>query len=257
MEGDPHKQITILKELAIEGVEYTPVDPERSVEKWIPVTIGNSRRLVGPLQGIDGIGPVSVRDILKSRKDGSPLKESIAKKLQNPRTRIDSLFPIADAIRRLHPDLVSSQVLMPETRPVNIIDIESNKGARVVVLCLISKINPSDENSEVKLAKRNGRRIVGPSMALNLFVRDDTDEVLCRVHYRDYERLGKPIVERAGAGKALYAIMGDVMDVNFKMIWIRGAKYLGSIGDDLLSDESLGAAKSVAAAPDADAAEEA
>jgi hypothetical protein len=63
-----------------------------------------------------------------------------------------------------------------------------------------------------------------------MFVRDDTDEILCRVFRFDYEKIGKEIFERGKAGKAIYAIKGFIPRwATFRMIQISRVKYLGDM----------------------------
>src|SRR4029077_5637284 len=48
-EADAQKQISLLRELSQEGIEYISVDPDHSTDKWTPVQKGNRHILVGPL----------------------------------------------------------------------------------------------------------------------------------------------------------------------------------------------------------------
>jgi hypothetical protein len=51
----------------------------------------------------------------------------------------------------------------------------------MVVLAKIIDINPRDHNEVGNLAKRNGSKINGPHLFLNLVIEDDTDRLLARV----------------------------------------------------------------------------
>jgi hypothetical protein len=90
-----------------------------------------------------------------------------------------------------------------------------------------TRIAPRDENDLAKV-KRRGRELSGPSMALNMFLRDDSDEILCRVNRFDYDKIAQDIVERGKAGKAIYAIKGTVPK-DFRMISIQKVKYIGDM----------------------------
>lgn len=228
MESDPSRQIQLLRELAKEGIEYVAVDVEHSVDKWVPVTIGNSRKIVGPLTNVQGIGPATVMEILDCRRTGKPLRGPVAKRLIGAKTPIDSLFPIADAVKRKYPSLVLDAGI--DTTPTDVIEVQPGCKGEVVVIVRVDRIQPSDENAPVKAAKRGGRLLSGPSMALNIFASDDTDEVLCRVDRFKYDRLARPIVEEGGAGKALWALKGTVPR-DFRMVSINQIKYLGRIDE--------------------------
>lgn len=227
-ENDPTKQIQLLGELAKEGIEYVSFDREHSTDKWTYKQEGNKQILVGPLTSIKGIGPATVSEILDSRRNGTPLRATISKRLDNARTDIDTLTPIADTINRLHPDLSEVGIISSQT---NIKDVQIGLKGQVLILAVAKSIAPRDDNDAQKVAQRNGRRVYGPSMALNLFMRDDTDEIFCKVHRRQFENMGRPIIERGRAGKALYAIKGTVPD-NFRMIWVERVKFLGFMDDE-------------------------
>jgi hypothetical protein len=152
----------------------------------------------------------------------------VAKRLATAKTPIDSLFPIADAVRRKYPNLEMDANI--STKPTDVIDVQPGVGSSIVIVVRADRIAPSDENAPVKVQKRNGRVFTGPTMALNIFVSDDTDEIFCKVDRRDYERLGRPILEEGGAGKALWAIKGDVPR-DFRMIRVKQIKYLGRIDE--------------------------
>jgi hypothetical protein len=227
-EGDAQKQISLLRELAAEGIEYVSVDPEHSTDKWAPVHKGNKSILVGPLTSIKGIGPAKVSEILDARKNGTELKPGVAKALKNAKTDIDTLSPIADTIKRLHPNLDEIGII---SAPTPIKEVQCGVKGQVLILAVAKSIAPRDDNDAQKVAQRNGRRVWGPSMALNMFLRDDTDEIFCKVHRRQFETMGRPIIETGRAGKALYAIKGSVPD-NFRMIWVERVKFLGFLDDE-------------------------
>jgi hypothetical protein len=110
-----------------------------------------------------------------------------------------------------------------------VIDIQPNgTDQEVLVFCCAENIKPRDENEEQNIAKRGGRRIVGETSYLNLRLADDTDVIFAKVNRWDYERLGRPIVERGRAGKALYAVKGSVPR-DFRMISVKAVKFVGSL----------------------------
>src|SRR4029077_13342859 len=89
---DPENQIAVLRKLKNEGIDYVPVDPDRSTDRWSIREESGKKVLVGPVGGVTGIGPRTVSDVLDSRRTGKPLNPSVRKKLENPKTKIDSLF---------------------------------------------------------------------------------------------------------------------------------------------------------------------
>lgn len=236
-EKDPLKMIQTLRELRDEGIDYIPVDPEYSTDKWNFREKDGKRVLVGPLNMIKGIGPKMTREILDARRDGKPVRETLIKRLERGITPIDTLYPIRDKINELIPDLRKKNI---HTTPTAIAKIEPGKVHSVVVLAVLKKIAPRDENDAQKVAKRiqtaaargtrtNGR-LDGKTMALNLFIEDDTDEIFAKVDRFKFDAIAKPIIERGKPGKALYAIKGTVPN-DFRMISVEFVKYLGDLGE--------------------------
>ena len=99
-----------------------------------------------------------------------------------------------------------------------------------MIFGLVKRIQPRDENDLHSIAKRDGRKLEGPSWSLNLFMHDDTDEILCKIDRFDYETSGKRIEEIGGQGDSLYAIKGRIPR-GFRMILISGIRYLGRMSD--------------------------
>jgi hypothetical protein len=227
-ESMPIRQIMILRELKMEqDINYIPVDPFHSEQRWTITERDGQKVLLGPLTLIKGIGPAIMNEILIARRTGQPLKATIAKKLVNAKTAIDSLYPVTDAVRRLHPDLKAIGIYS-NTTPIK--SVQMGYSGDVLVLAVATKIAPKDENETINVVKRGGRLLTGPTAALNLFVRDDTDEIFCKVGRYDYERIGRQITETGRAGKSLYAIKGSV-PYDFRMIKVSQVKYLGEIED--------------------------
>jgi DNA polymerase III alpha subunit len=225
-EADSGKQIALLRELAAEGIEYVPIDPDHSTDRWTPAKKDGKTVLVGPLTAIKGIGPAKMRTIIECRASGEALPVGIAKQLANATTALDSLFPIADAVKRIHPDISTSANIV--TRPINAIEVQCGVPGEVMVFALIKKVMPRDENDSANVQKRGGKRYSGPTQALNLFVADDTDEIFCKVDRFAFEKIGRKMMETARAGKSLYAIKGTIPR-NFRMISINSVRYLGEI----------------------------
>ena len=225
-EKEPEKQIALLRELAIEGIGYTSIDKEHSSDRWEPVDKDGVKSLVGPLTLIKGFGPATVREVIDSRKSGLPLRASVAKKLEAAKTDVDSLFPIADSIKRLHPDLEAINIV---SSPTPVINVQCGVRGDVMILALAKKLAPLNENEPSRVAKR-GRKVSGPTDALNMFFMDDTDEIFCKIDRYNFERIGREVSERGRQGKALYAIKGTIPE-DFRMIKVRQIKFLGFTDD--------------------------
>lgn len=231
-ESDPQKQIALLRELKSEGIDYVAVDPDHSTDKWEPITTDRGQRLVGPLTSIRGIGPATVLEILDARKSGKPIRETLRKRLEQATTGLDTLYPITDRVQKLHPDLTSINIV---SRPTPIAKVQCGINGEVMIIGVVKKIAPKDENQQVSVAKREaaGRRglLNGPIQALNLFIQDDTDEIFAKIDRYRYPHLGIPIVDRGRAGKSLWALKGSCPS-GFRMLSVTAVKYLGDMEDD-------------------------
>jgi hypothetical protein len=136
---------------------------------------------------------------------------------------------VADWIKELDPDgttigkLTSPSVRI--TSPImQIKDVQCGVEGAVVIAALVERIAPRDENDLQKVKKR-GYELRGPTMCLHMFMRDDSDSILCKIDRYDYQRLALEIIERGKAGKALYAIKGTV-PLRFRMIKVQRVLYL-------------------------------
>lgn len=229
-EKDPSRQIALLRELNDEGIDYVPIDPDHSTDRWEP----KGKTLVGPLTNVKGLGPKTVQEVLRSRETGAPLRPVLAKKLKQAKTEIDTLFPVRDRVRELFPDLSAINIV---SKPRNIIDCQCGERGEVMIIGLARKIAPKDENEAVNIAKRGGRVLSGPSAALNLFMLDDTDEIFCKIDRFKFEQIGRAVVERGRAGKAIYAVKGTIPP-GFRMISVKSIRYIGDMDDVLEAGRS-------------------
>ena len=232
----PAKQISLLREMQAEGIDYVPVDAQKSTDKWQAAVINGKKVLVGPVQNVKGIGPKMVSQIVSSRARGEPLPSRAQKLLANPKTDIDSLWPIRDAFERIMPDPAARGII---TAPRKLIDVQANGTDQEVLVFVVAKqIKPRDENELVNVAKR-GYKLNGPTDSLNLWIMDDTDTIFAKVNRFDYARIGKEIVERGKPGKALYAIKGKV-PLDFRMISVKQIRYIGDLEDDKMVAQEKG-----------------
>lgn len=226
-ETDPAKQIHLLREMNEEGIDYVPVDKDKSTDRWQASTINGVRILLGPVQNVRGIGPKMVSQIVSSRIRGEPLPSRAAKLLTNPVTDIDSLWPVRDAIRRIMPDPAANGIVSQITPVIKV--QTRGEDHEVVVFVVARQIKPKDENEAVNVAKR-GFKLSGPTASINLNMADDSDVIFCKIGRFEYQRMGRDVIDRGKAGKALYAVKG-IVPANFRMIRVKMIRYIGDIDD--------------------------
>lgn len=229
----PESRIRILRELHDEGISYLPVHIDLSTDEWRVDTVDDRQVLIGPVSNVIGIGPMLVKQIMSCRMRGETLPARASKLLTNPKTDIDTLWPIRDAFAHLMPDPTARNIY---TKPSRVIDVqESMDRDSHLFFVTMNKINPRDENEEVRIAKRDGKRIeYGPTAYLNCNIRDDSGQLFAKINCADYDRMAKPIIDRGKPNKALYAIKGNAWgDETFRGITITAVRYIGDIGGEI------------------------
>jgi len=222
-EHDTARQIQLLREMKNEGIDYVDVDPDHSTDRW---SIANNK-LIGPLTAIKGFGPATVTEILESRKSGTMLRARVAERLREAKTDLGTLYPIKAAIHRLLPNPISAGIV---SKTYNLKELQCGIEESVVAIAVAVKIDPRDENEEVNIRKRNGVVKKGQTKYLNMFFRDDTDEIFVKIDRFKFNELAIPIIERGRPGKSIYAIKGTVPN-GFRMISVDRIKYIGDMED--------------------------
>jgi len=230
-ESDPSSQIQMLREMHAEGYKYVPIDPERSGRKWTIGEHDGEAVLVGPLSNVKGIGPKLVAAIVGARERGERPPERARKLMESTITPIDSLWPIRDGFKRLMPDPGARNI---HTSPMAIEDVQIEADDyEALVFCTLSKINPRDENETVLVARRGYEVKDGLTTSLNLQLTDDTDTIFGKIDRWKFPKMGKDIIDRGRTNKALYAVKGKVRGGGgFRMIMIKGIRYIGDIDED-------------------------
>jgi hypothetical protein len=172
-----------------------------------------------------GSGCPEVKETEKSLWMFVPRREKKIQEYRGPRTDIDSLDPVADLIRKNHPNGFT----MNGISATNIDEIVAGTRGEVVIVGYVERIMATSLNAENKVKQRGGRRITGPHMVLNLSVNDDGfDDILCQVGRHEFARLAPPITDHGKAGKAVWAFRG-VVPANYRMIYVRQAELIGDL----------------------------
>jgi DNA polymerase III alpha subunit len=232
---NPGTQLKMLRELDAEGVSYVPVDPARSTDRWEIARQNGSKHLVGPLGNVVGLGPIRVANILTCRNMKPPRSPpSIeAKILQGARTKIDSLWPVREAIARLYPDGLRT---LDGTKPMDttrLADVHVGIDRRIICVGVVAKATQNDLNSLQYVMKRRGEGLIeryeGPTMTLSVILQDDTDDLFCWIGRWEFDKFGRDVIERARIGKTLYAFKGTVPPNARRMLRVFEMRYLGEV----------------------------
>lgn len=225
LEGDHEKMLELLRELDREGVKYTAIDPEYSTDKWRVV----GGRLIGPLTLIDGIGPKMVQQILSARARDEELTDRAKKLLTNPKTKIDSLYPIQAAIDNM--DLKALNIL---STPTKVEDVKPDGFWQdgVVVIGVIETCTVKDENEEKRIQDRISRGqegfINGQSNYVDIRLKDDTGVIFAKIGRKDYQELWPMLDGKIEDDKTIICVSGTVPP-EISMLLVKRLKIIGSL----------------------------
>jgi hypothetical protein len=232
-EPDAEKQFRTLRELAKEGIGYTPVDVNLSAETW---TIDRkTKKLVGPLTNIVGMGPKTVATIMGARARKEKLPDRAAKLLAKATTTIDTLSPVARWVEGF--DLKAARVI----KQTNLIEeiLEPEISGDHMVVAVVEKITPIDENDPKRVERRKGKRFAdGANHSVNLWLRDDTGKIFAKIPPEIFNKKvknelgdsnGQDVIARGKADKAIYAISGGLRAGEFRMLSVKRMRYLGDL----------------------------
>lgn len=200
---DKDSAIKFLRDIKLnDGIDYVPVDPDKSDINWSTDGV----KVIGGLTNIKGIGISKAKEIIAARKGKKVLTPGLFKKLMNPETEFDVIFPAQHYFGCLYNDPRSYGL---DNKPVTIKEIDQ-PGEYIFIGCLIDR-NLRDLNEYVFLQKRNMEREETDHLYLNFKVEDDTDMISCTIGRYDFVKLGaKKIAESGRVGKDWYIIKGKV-----------------------------------------------
>lgn len=186
---DVDSAIKILRDAVVhEGVEYTPLDPDKSKVYW-SVADG---KIVGGLINLKGIGLKKANEIIRMRDKERNWTPAIVKLLMDPVTDYDYLFPC----EHFWGDIYARPEVYGLSQPPTLIkDIQGVKGDAFTFIGSMKSKNVRDLNEYINVEKRGGKLIVGDHHELIIKLEDDTDSLICTVDRFSFEEKGKYVAE--------------------------------------------------------------
>ncbi|WGN90701.1 DNA polymerase III subunit alpha [Burkholderia phage vB_BglM_WTB] len=198
---DDEQTIAILRELAAEGIEYTPIDPEYSDMNWVAA----DGRLIGGIMNAKGFGPVKAEKYIEARKnrDSSPEARKLFDKMAEQLAKAEVEFAdLREAHTKWGPFYDNPRAIgVLNGDPIeNMKDIGERKEG-LFIGKLTQKIL-SDENEPIRVKKRGGKLFKGQSQFLDLKLVDDSTNAAmrCRIRPDLFLQFGKSIAEGAPVG---------------------------------------------------------
>lgn len=215
---DDEQAVEVLRDIVAEGVEYSAFDIDKSREHWEAV----DGRLVGGFRNLKGVGPAKARTAVLARDAGRMTPAARAKLLELP-VKFSELFPLKKDWAALYADpeafgcAAGSKIIMADEFPA---------GGDVLWLCRILRKELRDQNEVIRVARRDGRRLTGPTLFLDIFAVDDSGVPFAlRIDRKDYEPLGRRALENLVAGEDVLLVRGTRVP-NFALVKVKRLKCL-------------------------------
>lgn len=209
--ADDEAVVALLRELEKEGVKYTPFDAERSEVNWAAV----NGELVGGFMNLVGFGPSKASAAVEKRRAGT-LTAKDHERIAAAPVKFRQLYPLHAA----YPDYYED----PESKGIRpgwkIGDIASfPEEGEVLFIAKVLEKDARDENETVRVARRAGKRVKGPSLFADISVVDDSTStpITLRIDRFNYEPLGRLLIERLKEGEDVLLIRGTKIR-NFPMV---------------------------------------
>jgi len=208
-----------------ENLNYVAVDADISTARWSQ----KGGVVYGGLQNINGIGPKSAETIVRARTGDARITPSIMKKLMDPVTPYDVIFPGQHYFGRVYDDPRGVGLPRPAEKIVNI-----NGEGDYCFIGTLTRKNIRDLNETVFLEKRGGERIEDNTKYLNFRVEDDTDQMNCTIGRWDYDKYGREIGETGRLFKDWYIIKGKIKSDQWRRVNVESIMNLNkAFGVDL------------------------
>jgi len=191
---DDEQTIAILRELAKEGVAYTPIDPDHSEMNW---TVADGR-LIGGIMNAKGYGAVKALSYVQKRAAGT-LTQKEKDKLAAAEVQFADLQEAHTKWGWAYdrPRLIG---VRPGDRIHNMKDVSDREEG--VIFGKLTKKILADENEAIRIKKRGGKVMKGQTQFIDLMCVDDSADSPMRFRIRPdkYLEMGKPIAETAQTG---------------------------------------------------------
>jgi DNA polymerase III alpha subunit len=191
---DDEQTIAILRELAKEGIQYTPIDPDYSDMNWL-VADG---RLIGGIMNAKGYGPAKALSYVQKRAAGT-LTEKDKERLANAEVQFADL---AEAHTRWGHFYRSPKLCgVTSGNPIVGMKEVDDKDECLIIGKLTKKIL-ADENEAIRIKKRDGKVMKGQTEFIDLMMVDDSTDSPMRFRIRPdkYAAMGRAIAETAPVG---------------------------------------------------------
>ena len=223
-QADDDKAKVLLRELMDEGYDFVPFDPDKSEASWSFA----DGKIYGGFTSVKGVGNITAEKLISQRKGGGEGWLELLTPVQRKRLLSPNNTPWHDIDRmgRLYsglykdPDNYKTQNIPGgiSGKVYKIASIPEGKSNDIKFIGRLKRKQYRDKNDPADVNKRDGQKISGPSVFLNLYFEDDTGDVGCTVSRFKYPGIGEAIWNDEDAEGKDYLVKGAI--INDDRVWI-------------------------------------
>lgn len=217
--ADADGTLQLLRELVKEGYKYTPLDPEKSLATWSV----QGGAIVGGLTALKGVGPKTAEKIIKEREAGKLSERS--KKLLAGESEFAEIYPFTKKYKDMYDHPEKYKISMPISKTS---DIQGEGHDRIILAELIEKnIRDMMETGNLVKFKINLKEgeVVPDRYWINFTVRDDEGIIMCTINRKNFERIGRKLLEEVSQGATLL-IKGKEGQMGIRKIYVEKWKVI-------------------------------
>ena len=188
---DEESAVQYLRELVSEGGKYTYFDAERSLADWAVV----DGELLGGFKSLKGIGDAKAAKYIAAR----PLTATQEATLYALPSPFKDVLYLSHTYASYYE---GKEAIRGRVLPIAEIPEHPKHGAEYVFLGELSDKNQRDENEEVRIKNRGGKRIPAsePTVFLDMRIKDDSGLIGARISRWQYGKMGREICESCPLG---------------------------------------------------------
>lgn len=194
---DEDSATELLREMAREGIQYKAFDIDLSDENW---SVKNGM-LIGGFMALKGFGESKAKKFVDARNSGKLTAKQRAD-IEKAENSFADIFPINTKYGDMYLN-PGKHNIMGVVSHVEDIKEGAPHGHDVCFVAELIYKNARDINEEVNIKKRGGKIEDGPRDFLDLRLRDDTGTIGGRIGRKEYEAIGKELLENVPVGAIL------------------------------------------------------
>lgn len=211
---DDVQAIEILREACQEGHGYVAFDAKRSAVDWTVV----DGELVGGFKNLEGFGPAKAVRAVEDRRLGKLNVDKLAKH----KVKFNQLYPLQADWGHAYED-PTRVGCAPGSRFSKINELPPR--GDVLLLAQVVRKELRDENETVRVARRNGVRLEGQTLFLDVFATDDSGiPITLRFDRFKFKALGAVAAEKLKVGDVVM-VRGFRIE-NFAMVKVKAIRCL-------------------------------